>query len=236
MMLSSSSRRLQAVLPRRSLLLGAAGLSVMATTLAACSSGAGPTLYTLSVVPGQPAPGGPRFVEVRQPTIASGLDRDRIVTADSGYKLTVSPNDAWGDSLAGQISRALAGDLAQRLPGTSVFAENDAVSTEPQAYVELSVTRFSAGPSGAVQIEAMLSVKGAQAGAPDTSGQFFMQRVLVQAPGVSSGTIGMVQTLSQLLGQLADQAATQLRMMPPVPPQDSMPQTPAAASGQHHRK
>ncbi|MFT9019449.1 membrane integrity-associated transporter subunit PqiC [Acetobacter malorum] len=232
---SSSSRRLQASLPRRSLLLGAAGLGVMATTLTACSGGAGPTLYTLSVVPGQPAPGGPRFVEVRQPTIASGLDRDRIVTADTGYKLTVAANDAWGDSLAGQISRALAGDLAQRLPGTSVFAENDAVSTEPQAYVELSVTRFSTGPSGAVQIEAALSVKGAQAGAPDTSGQFYMQRVLVQAPAVSSGTMAMVQALSQLLGQLADQAAAQLRMMPPVPESQT---TDAGASGSvsHHRK
>ena len=185
-------------------------------------------------MPGQPAPGGPRFVEVRQPTIASGLDRDRIVTADSGYKLTVSANDAWGDSLAGQISRTLAGDLAQRLPGTSVFAENDAVSTEPQAYVELSVTRFSAGPSGAVQIEAALSVKGAQAGAPDTSGQFYMQRVLVQAPAVSSGTMAMVEALSQLLGQLADQAAAQLRMMPPVPPESSP--VPASAAGSHHRK
>lgn len=232
---SSSSRRLQAPLPRRSLLLGAAGLGVMATTLTACSGGAGPTLYTLSVVPGQPAPGGPRFVEVRQPTIASGLDRDRIVTADTGYKLTVAANDAWGDSLAGQISRALAGDLAQRLPGTSVFAENDAVSTEPQAYVELSVTRFSTGPSGAVQIEAALSVKGAQAGAPDTSGQFYMQRVLVQAPAVSSGTMAMVQALSQLLGQLADQAAAQLRMMPPVP-DAQMTDSGASGSASHHRK
>ncbi|GBQ07549.1 PqiC family protein [Acetobacter cerevisiae] len=232
---SSSSRRLQAPLPRRSLLLGAAGLGVMATTLTACSSGAGPTLYTLSVVPGQPAPGGPRFVEVRQPTIASGLDRDRIVTADTGYKLTVAANDAWGDSLAGQISRALAGDLAQRLPGTSVFAENDAVSTEPQAYVELSVTRFSTGPSGAVQIEAALSVKAAQAGAPDTSGQFYMQRVLVQAPAVSSGTMAMVQALSQLLGQLADQAAAQLRMMPPVP-DAQMTDAGASGSASHHRK
>lgn len=232
---SSSSRRLQASLPRRSLLLGAAGLGVMATTLTACSGGAGPTLYTLSVVPGQPAPGGPRFVEVRQPTIASGLDRDRIVTADTGYKLTVAANDAWGDSLAGQISRALAGDLAQRLPGTSVFAENDAVSTEPQAYVELSVTRFSTGPSGAVQIEAALSVKGAQAGAPDTSGQFYMQRVLVQAPAVSSGTMAMVQALSQLLGQLADQAAAQLRMMPPVP-ESQTKDAGASGSAAHHRK
>ena len=88
----------QALSTRRSVLLGAVGLSVMATTLTACASGAGPTLYTLAVIPGQAQPGGPRYVEVRQPTIASGLDRDRIVTTDTGYKLTVATNDAWGDS------------------------------------------------------------------------------------------------------------------------------------------
>lgn len=101
---SSLVQPMQALSSRRSVLLGAVGLGVMATTLTACSSG-NPTLYTLSVVPGQPMPGGPRYVEVRQPSIASGLDRDRIVTQDTGYKLTVASADAWGDSLGGQISR-----------------------------------------------------------------------------------------------------------------------------------
>lgn len=209
-----SAQPAQALSTRRSVLLGAAGLGVMATTLTACS-GAGPTLYTLSVVPGQPVPGGPRYVEVRQPTIASGLDRDRIVTKDTGYKLTVSSGEAWGDSLAGQISRTLAGDLAQRLPGTAVFAENDAVTTQPDAYVELSVTRFSEGPSGKAEIEASLSVQPALAGAPSGSAQVFLQRVSVQGANTAS-TISLVEALSQLLGQIADTAAAQLRLLPPT--------------------
>ncbi|CEF40526.1 hypothetical protein ASN_1149 [Acetobacter senegalensis] len=212
---SSLVQPMQALSSRRSVLLGAVGLGVMATTLTACSSG-NPTLYTLSVVPGQPMPGGPRYVEVRQPSIASGLDRDRIVTQDTGYKLTVASADAWGDSLGGQISRTLAGDLAQRLPGSAVFAENDAAATEPDAYVDLSVTRFSQGPSGKAEIEASLSVQPAVAGAPSGNAQLYLQRIQVQGDSVT-GTMPLVQALSQLLGQVADIAATQLRMMPPAP-------------------
>lgn len=204
----------QALSTRRSVLLGAVGLGVMATTLTACSSGAGPSLYTLAVAPGQPQAGGPRYVEVRQPTIASGLDRDRMVTKDTGYQLSVSSNDAWGDSLAGQISRAMAGDLAQRLPGTAVFVENDAVTTQPDAYVELSITRFAQGPSGRAEIEATLSVQPAMAGAaPTGGGAVYLQRLHVQGSAVS-GSVSLVQELSTLLGQIADTAATQLRLMP----------------------
>ncbi|MFT8850792.1 membrane integrity-associated transporter subunit PqiC [Acetobacter orientalis] len=202
----------QALPTRRSLLLGAAGLGVMAVTLTACSSGS-PSLYTLAVVPGQVQAGGPRYVEVRQPTIASGLDRDRMVTKDTGYKLTVASNDAWGDSLAGQISRAMAGDLAQRLPGTAVFAENDAVTTQPDAYVELSVTRFAEGPSGRVEIEAALSVQPALAGAPAGDEGVYLQRLHVQG-GTVSGSVSLAQELSTLLGQIADTAAAQLRLVP----------------------
>ncbi|MFT8418905.1 MAG: PqiC family protein [Acetobacter sp.] len=213
-------------LSRRTVLAGGASLGLLAVTLTGCA-GAGASLYTLAVVPGQPLAGGPRYVEVRLPSIASGLDRDRIVTADSGYRLSVSPNDAWSDSLAAQIGHALAGDLAQRLPGTGVFVENDTAAADPQVYVDLSVSRFSTGPAGTVELDAMLSVQPAASGAP--YGQGTLQRIsLSGAPGGS--TMAMVQGLSQLLGQLADVAAQQIRLLPPDAPSAATP-APAAADG-----
>lgn len=219
-------------LSRRNVLVGGASLGLVAFTLTGCA-GSGPSLYTLAVVPGQPQAGGPRFVEVRLPSIASGLDRDRIVTADSGYRLTTSSTDAWSDSLAGQISHALAGDLAQRLPGTGVFVENDTAAADPQVYVDLSVSRFSTGPSGAVELDVLLSVQPAAAGAP--YGQATLQRIaLTGGPGGS--TMAMVQGLSQLLGQLADVAAQQIRLLPPDAPSAATP-PPAQDGGQGaHRK
>ncbi|MFT9258923.1 MAG: PqiC family protein [Acetobacter sp.] len=228
---SSSVARIPAAMPgfSRRGVLGASlrvGLwGTMAFALAGCAGG-GPTLYTLSVVPGAvvTSPAGtesaPSYIEVRQPSVASGLDRDRVVTADSGYRLTVSAGDAWADSLAGQVSRVLAGDLAQRLPHSNVFVENDAVTAEPQAYVELSLSRFSSGPSGLVELDAVLSVQSAAAGVPagspgggTTGTQPFIQRVTLRGPAVSS-TEGMVQALSQLVGQVADLAAQRLNTLP----------------------
>ncbi|ARW10566.1 PqiC family protein [Acetobacter ascendens] len=209
-----SCKSMNTRLDRRMLLRlsGVAGLGVMAVTLTACSGGS-PSLYTLAITPGQPQPGGPRFVEVRLPTVASGLDRDRIVTADSGYKLTVSSADAWSDSLPAQISRVMAGDLAQRLPGTGVFVENDTVATEPEAYVDMSISRFSTGPSGNVELDATLSIQPASAGVPGKDEQYYMQNFTLQGTQASA-TMPMVQVLSQLLGQLADVAAQQLRQLP----------------------
>ncbi|GAN70559.1 membrane integrity-associated transporter subunit PqiC [Acetobacter syzygii] len=210
-------------LTRRNVLAGGASLGLMAVTLTGCASG-GAALYTLAVVPGQPQAGGPRFVEVRLPSIASGLDRDRIVTADSGYRLSVSATDAWSDSLAAQIGHTLAGDLAQRLPGSGVFVENDTAAADPQAYVDVSISRFSTGPSGLVELDALLSVQPAAAGAPYGPGT--LQRITLS--GAQGGnTMTMVQGLSQLLGQLADVAAQQLRQIPPTAPTDA-----AQAGGQ----
>lgn len=216
-------------LSRRNVLAGGASLGLLAVTLAGCAS-SGPSLYTLAVVPGQAQAGGPRFVEVRLPSIASGLDRDRIVTADSGYKLSLSATDAWSDSLAGQIGHALAGDLAQRLPGTGVFVENDTAAADPQVYVDVSISRFSTGPSGMVELDALLAVQPAAAGAPYGPGT--LQRVSLKGDAAGS-TMAMVQGLSQLLGQLADVAAQQIRLLPPEAPSAS---TPAPDASTPHAK
>ncbi|NHO32736.1 hypothetical protein GOB85_09255 [Acetobacter sp. LMG 1636] len=194
-------------------------MATMAVTLTACSSSS-PSLYTLAPVAGplQPVPLGftpvttlPAVVEVRKPTISGALDRDRIVLSDGGYKLRISATDSWSAPLIEQIPHVVAKDLAQRLPGISLFVQDDATATTPQAYVELVITRFARDDAGNAVLEAQTAVHREESDAPKTN-----QSILLKTPA-PGGTEALVSALSTLLGQASDQIAAQIRQLPPPP-------------------
>lgn len=176
--------------------------------LAACSSD--PLLYTLSPEPGNPVIGGPTPIEVRAPSVTTGLDRDRIVTEDMGYRLHVSSSDAWSEPLAQEISRVLAADLTERLPGKRVFVQNDVTSSQPALYVDLSVRRFATDGSGNAVFEGQYSLVR-----EDDSTSVAAGELKLSMPA-GKGTPGMVAALSHLTGQAADQIAAAISRVPVV--------------------
>ena len=193
----------QAHLSRRRLL----GLA-SALPLAACGSGE-PDYYTLAFSPGTPQPGGPLTVEVRTPSVTAYLDRDTIVRTETDDKLTLAHGSAWAGTLSDMIGRVLAVDLGQRLPGSNVYAESGAISTEALALVELDVSRFLENAQGRAEIVASLSVHRPNAG-PSGS------RLLHLTGTAADSSVGaLVAALSRLLGQVADAAADELRALSP---------------------
>ncbi|MBB2205692.1 PqiC family protein [Gluconacetobacter takamatsuzukensis] len=197
---------------RRAVLRGAGGLlaAVAAGPLAACSSD--PDFYTLVPWPGTAQAGGPAVIEVRTPSVATALDRERIVRSEGDYRLRTAGGDAWGESLPGMMGHVLTADLQQRLPGSTVFAQNDAVATTALAAVELTVTRFSRDAGGQAVLAGSLAVHwlGHDGGASDV--------LALTLPVSGSGTAGLVAALSALLGQVADRAAGHLRALGTVVP------------------
>ena len=186
------------------------GICVAAPILPVAGCGASdPGYYTLTQWPGTAMQGGPLIVEVRSPSVAPYLDRDFIVRNDNGNRLKLDDQAAWASALPGMIGRTLALDLAQRLPGSTVIAQGGGISTAPLALVELDVSRFLADPSGQAEILATLSVHRPGGGA-------FTSKILhlAQTPD-GAGIAALVATLSQLLGKVADEAADQLRALPP---------------------
>lgn len=179
--------------------------------LMGCSSD--PTLYSLAPVSGAAHSGGPAVVEVRTPVVSQSLDRDSIVRQDRNYKLKISHDDAWSEPLGSLIGRTLATDLSQRLPGTVVFAQNDAVASRPQAFVELTVTAFNENQNGEARLAGALSVHRAGEGTPVV----LTVPVDLTTSFESHGTGHLVAALSRMLGALADQAAGQLLSLPPAP-------------------
>jgi uncharacterized lipoprotein YmbA len=182
------------ILPRR------AFIPAMAWLLTSCSSPS-PALYTLEVPPGPVRRGGPRVIELRSIGLARYLERSQIVRSSENFRLDVLPNDWWGEPLDAMLGRTLARALTQRLPGSTVYLENGAISTAPDATVQVNVQRLDQDASMAVRLIAQFAVIRR---AGDTRG------VSLQVPTRGTGIANLVEAMSEAVGQLADQIAASL--------------------------
>lgn len=171
---------------------------LLAALPAACAS-PNPFLYTLAVVPGPVVAGAPRVVEVRSVAIARYLERSQIVRSSEDYRLDVIGNDWWGEPLDAMLTRVLVQNLTQRMPGSTVFGENGAVSATPDATLGVNVQRLDEGRDGAVVLSGQISVTGGRHEATRT--------LRLTAMPAAAGTPALVAAMSNVVGQLADAAA-----------------------------
>lgn len=189
-------------------LLGMGGMIATGTFLEACSNNS-PTYYTLSPMPGKILSGGPAIIEVRTPSIASSLDRDRIVSETGSYQLGLTSGAAWSEALNSMIGRITALNLSQRLPNSRIFAQNQATFTQPDAYVELDISRFNKDSKGNAVVTASIAVHKANVALVGHN-----QLLNLENAPKGSSTSDLVETLSALLGQIADITAQYLIALP----------------------
>jgi uncharacterized protein len=175
-------------------------LWLLAGLPAACTS-PNPTLYTLAVVPGPTRPVAPPRIELREIALAHYLQRLQIVRSSEDFRFDVLGNDWWGEPLDAMLSRVVVQELSQRLPGSTVFAENGAITATPEATVEVNVQRFDEDRSGAVVLLAQIAVAGRTT---------VTRNVRYSVPPPAPGTSGLVSAMSTAVGQLADAIAALL--------------------------
>ncbi len=173
-------------------------------TLAGCAS-PNPVLFTLAAVPGTPQAIRARSVELRRIGIAGYLDRPEIVLAESGFQLRLARDERWAEPTGSMIERVFTEDLVQRLPGTSVFSEAGAISTQPDLVLELDIQRMDADASGQVVLVAQLAIRHETGNRPAQA-----QTIRLTAAPASASTQDLVAAESRLLGQLADRVAERL--------------------------
>jgi uncharacterized lipoprotein YmbA len=174
-------------------------IGLLALAPAACLS-PNPSLYTLAVVPGADHAGAPRVIELRAIAVAHYLERSQIVRSSENLRLDVIGNDWWGEPLDAMLGRVLSEELTQRLPGSTVYGENGAISANAGATVAINVQRLDADASGAVVLIAQVAVSSAHTNVTRTV------RYAVAPTG--PGTPGLVDAMSGAVGQLADTVAT----------------------------
>lgn len=173
--------------------------AVIACVVAACSSPE-PDFYTLKPVAGEAVTQPRHVIEVRRPGLAGYLDRSSIVLLGDSYRLHVSSAVRWAEPLSDMIGRVLAENLAQRLPGSTVFAEGGAVAADADLDVDLNVQRFDAGADNQVQFVAEMVIEAGH--------QAIRARHLdLRAPLSGAGAGALAATMSTLLGQAADDIA-----------------------------
>ena len=182
------------MLSRRSALLALAALP------AACAS-PDPALYVLAAVPGPHRSGAAGVVQIRTIGVPHYLERSQIVRSSEGYRMDVLSNDWWGEPFGAMTGRILLLDLTQRLPGSTVYADNGAISTPPDATVEADLQRFDLDRDGALLLAAQIAVDGNHV-ASDT--------VTVTVRPADGTTGSLVAAMSTATGQLADKIAAML--------------------------
>jgi uncharacterized protein len=190
-----------AISPREALSLTRRGLvPAVALLLASCAS-PNPSLYTLEVLPGPVRRPAARIIEVRSISLARYLERSQIVRSSENFRLDVLANDWWGEPLDAMIGRTLDRALTQRLPGSTVYQENGAISAEPDARVQVNIERFDEDASGAVRLVAQYAVVRRIS---ETRG------VTLEVPARGATTADLVAAMSEAIGQLADRIASSL--------------------------
>jgi len=179
----------------RRMLLPAAALLV-----ASCAS-PNPSLYTLEMLPGPVRRPAARVIELRSIGLARYLERSQIVRSSENFRLEVLSNEWWGEPLDAMIGRTLERALTQRLPGSTVYLENGAISAEPDARVQVNIERFDQDASGAVRLIAQYAIVRRIS---ETRG------VTLQVPTRGATTADLVAAMSEAIGQLADRIAAML--------------------------
>ena len=183
---------------------------LLVAALSGCTS-AEPAVYTMRSVPGQAVGGGPVAVKLARPGLAGYLDRPEIVRDSSASRLQVNSGERWGEPVGDMIGRVLALDLAQRLPGSSVFTEAGTISVDPSATVETDVQRFDLDQDGTVVLQAQVAVEQGRSHDPAATRSL---RIAVRP--AAPGTAALVAAMNDALGQMSDQIAALLRQLVPT--------------------
>jgi uncharacterized protein len=106
------------------------------------------------------------------------------------------------------LNRVLVEELGQRLPQSTVIADNGAVSARPDATVEVNIERLDEDAAGNVVLQAQVGVRATGHKEPQLRG--FRFAVTPPAPSVG----GEVAAISTAVARLADGIAALLTTLP----------------------
>ena len=185
-----------------------AALAVMVATLcAACSSPPKERFYTLAPAPGATPPATasaqPRTsVAIGPVRLPDAVDRPQLVVREGPNRVEILEQQRWAGSLRGEIARALAAGVGERLPEAQVSVGDSQAGRSAAYRVAIDVERFDASLNDSVSIQALWTVR------QDSGAQLASGRFSASEPTGSGGYDGIAaaysRTLAGMSGVIAD--------------------------------
>ncbi|MEO8182054.1 MAG: PqiC family protein [Deltaproteobacteria bacterium] len=173
--------------------------------MASCASSPEPQFYALFPARGSTLASAPMDVQLRRPGLPSYLDRPQIVRQEQQGKLEFSGAERWGAPLDDLVGSILTQDLGQRLPNARIYKESSAISSSPDALVEVEIQRFELTENGSVELVAQVALHWPKAPAEDRLQHYALRRATR-----NRSTEQLVVQMSGLLAELADSIARSL--------------------------
>ncbi|PGH55241.1 hypothetical protein CRT60_18065 [Azospirillum palustre] len=189
-----------------------AALALPLFVLAACQSTPDSRLYTLAVIPpagtAQPAATTSRTLALGSLDLPMLIDRPQIVRRIDGNRVETLEYDRWAEPLADGLRSTLAGDLAARLPGTTVLPVAGSGLAEGTPVLAVTVLRFDADATGRVVLDAQWALSP---GSGPGARKIGPTRETVEVPEAGAEPDAQVRKMSQAVATLADRIAAGLR-------------------------
>jgi uncharacterized lipoprotein YmbA len=102
------------------------------------------------------------------------------------------------------VGRVLAQDLAQRLPGSTVYAEGGAIGGGADLRVELDIQHFDADAAGSVRLQGALVLERGHV-------VVATRQLDVRSGAAGGGAAGVAAGMSEVLGGVADLVVGEVR-------------------------
>jgi uncharacterized lipoprotein YmbA len=190
---------------RRGFALGCAAL-----LLAGCGTFALPRVYVLGdlspAASGVTDEAGLAHLELKTVTVPDYLDTTRILRRGASHEVIASQAGQWGERVSIGVTRALAADLARRLPSVVIESRE---AYEPPRRLLVDVERFEIGEDGACTLTARwrVSVSGEKVPSPSHRGTFI-------ETATSNTDEAAAWAMTSAIDQLAGQIATTIQASP----------------------
>jgi uncharacterized protein len=190
----------------RSLLLTAVLLMLVAS--GGCSTSPKSSFYTLSAA--APLESGraatpPVYIAVDAVTIPELVDRPQFVLRTGATQVKIDEFARWADPLGAQISRVLAADLAQAVPGALVSGYPQRLDSAQTYHVWVDVQSFESTPGEMASVVVLWSVRPPKLGAVVTG------RTIAHEPARAPGYDALVDAHSRALATVSNDIAGAIR-------------------------